>query len=220
MSVPKLLPIKLEPGADESIPFQAVSEKGDEEQTRQTLKQVHPISWNGEVWALDLTDSMSISTNSTSVSESEEEEGQQVKPRLSAWPTTIATDDDEEEEDEIVEENCRHRTISDSDHHQKLAKAIASKYRLGGSLLKSTSATKMNIGSRSILDKESAGLMPGSFIWALLPRRYKLPWWPAVVVARPIKRKSSCKFTNYYTISVCTFYEFLKKIGIVKYLLS
>ncbi|CDS39953.1 histone lysine N methyltransferase NSD3 [Echinococcus multilocularis] len=71
-------------------------------------------------------------------------------------------------------------------HQQTTAKAISSKYRFGDSV---GAASKYRVMTSKM--QMVSKLAQGVLVWALLPSRYRIPWWPGIVVSsQPVKRKN------------------------------
>ena len=103
--------------------------------------------------------------------------------------------DNEDTDSSIGEESQdQERSAHDSSlQQQKTAKAISSKYRYGG--LVSTTSKYLTMSSK--MRMKSPKLAPGVLVWALLPSKYGMPWWPGMVVgSRLLKRvgKDICCF--------------------------
>ncbi|KAL5963178.1 Histone-lysine N-methyltransferase H3 lysine-36 specific [Taenia solium] len=74
-----------------------------------------------------------------------------------------------------------------SSFHQKNAvNAISSKYRFGASVGAASKYRVMNSKMQMV-----SKLTQGVLVWALLPSKYRVPWWPGIVVgSRPVKRRN------------------------------
>lgn len=162
-----------------------------------SIKRIHRqriIGWDGTVWQESSHSEISTDSDySRNASSSEDELILPRRNRVSVKERTInilSDDDYEDEEDEDDNESGRQAL----DHKQKMAKAIASKYRLGGRMPSNKpvaipSTKKIITKNRG---KAETGLFfTGALVWALLSKKYQLPWWAGIIVTRPVKRR--CK---------------------------
>ena len=95
--------------------------------------------------------------------------------------------DENEDTDPSVDENPNLEGSAEggSLHQQKAARAISSKYRYGPIV---GSASKY-FAIASKMRMKVSKLAPGVLVWALLPAKHRVPWWPGIIVgSRLIKR--------------------------------
>ncbi|KAL7062243.1 hypothetical protein AAHC03_01531 [Spirometra sp. Aus1] len=149
------------------------------------------VSWNGETWTIEASDEenpFSDSFSSSSTSDTEPEVSRRESAARASGKdqdfTGRKTADVDSFTDSDVDDPGKRQTTNRSALDQKAAQAIACKYRQDR-LRKTIKAIQ---GDRPA---DLSSLLPGALVWTLLPNRFNLPWWPGVVVARPVKKKSA-----------------------------
>ncbi|VDL92215.1 unnamed protein product [Schistocephalus solidus] len=150
------------------------------------------VSWNGETWTVEASDEenpFSDTFSSSSNSDTEPEVSRQESAARSSsndqdFRNSKAIDVDSFSDSDVDDAGKAQTSAKRPALDRKVAQAIASKYRQDR--LRKT--IKVIQGDRPA---DLSSLLPGALVWTLLPNRFNLPWWPAVVVARPVKKKSA-----------------------------
>uniref|UniRef100_A0A5K3FHH6 PWWP domain-containing protein n=1 Tax=Mesocestoides corti TaxID=53468 RepID=A0A5K3FHH6_MESCO len=177
-----------------------------EEVESSSTPQVPPlrVGWDGEIWTIMSSDSEDslfwISSPSSDVERPDNASEEVVRSQGASKKRLFSLTPDDDDFDDN-DQSAR----SDAYHQQKLAKAIASKYRFGGCMRTSVNAASKQRVVLSKLRVSATSLLPGALVWALLPQKYQVPWWAGIIAGRPIKRRSkdSTEVCYYRVVLVC-----------------
>lgn len=165
------------------------------------------VGWDGTVWQ-NSSHSESSTDSDITLSSTDDEDLRPPIPKLILRKRRSVSlfPGGEDDEDEDEEEEYYRVSGEDLDHQQKMARAISSKYRFGGRMPPKSlgPAPKKRVLNKKELC-EAASLVPGALVWALMPKKYHLPWWAGVIAARPVKRKAqdSKEMCFYRVILLC-----------------
>lgn len=152
------------------------------------------VGWDGTVILSPQPCSDPASSDCRSLSPRSEFSKLESSPHLHQQQRQLPKQEEMERSEERIFDSSTHEGNKDpkqskrggSFYQQNTVNAISSKYRFGSSVGAASKYRIMN-SKMQMVSKLSQGVL----VWALLPYKYRIPWWPGIVVgSRPVKRKN------------------------------